>query len=78
MYRTVLVGSTVVGCFHTLTGAIKCVAQIAPGCRARIKKGYHPRRVVAQKRNNIEARQRVNQIGDYQKVVYLRPGEFKL
>ncbi len=78
MYRTVLVGSTVVGAFHTVKGAMKCISQLAPGCRARIKKGYHPRRVVPQKRNNIEARQRTNQVGYYEKITYLKPGEFKL
>lgn len=68
----VTVGRTVVGSFANQRDAMKCIRMIAPGCKPQIKKGYHPQQAVAKMRNSNEARQQTN------RVVYLRPGEFKL
>ncbi len=80
MYVSVNVGSTVVGAFHSTTSRafIRCIRAVSPGCKPTIKKGYHPHRVVAKKCCRETARQQTNRVGSYEKITYLKPGDFRL
>jgi len=80
MFNYVEVGGVVVGAFKYPTEKARIINALAPGCRPKIKKGYTPpkRSVTQSKRNRIEARQQKPRVGNYERVTYLKPGEFKL
>ena len=77
-YKFVQVGSTVVGAFKSDAGIVRCINRIAVGSNPKIKKGYKPVRPVTQMRNKSEARQQTNRVGNYERIRYLKPGDFTL
>ena len=84
MSSYVIVGSKVVAAFKHDRSAIEFIKRIVPGCGAKIKKCPTQGELCrAQKRIKIEARQQTNVVGNVEsypvkRVVYLRPGQFKL
>lgn len=69
------VGRHVACTFNTKADALQRLKYFAPGIRVIIKKGYDPQGAVAQK---YPCGHKRNRIVAQQKIVYLKPGEFKL
>lgn len=81
MFRYITVGGVVVGAYRYPVEKTRILRAIAPGCKPRIKKGYSPPRKAPQSnrtKRGEEVRQQKPQIGNYEKIVFLKPGEFKL
>lgn len=80
MKMCVMVGSQVVGGFDTKKGIERCMKQLAPGCKAKVKKMplYFITRRAAKYRSN-EVRSRINKSYLYQRYSrMLKPGDFKV
>jgi len=90
MFTYVIVGKTVVGAFADYTAAAACLQQLAPGTKARIKKGHRPSRPAPKLLNRLGVSDKgqqmfynsrvraITQPHKYNKITYLKDGDFKL
>lgn len=77
-YTYVKVGAVVVGAFTDKFTRAKCLRQLAPGCKAEVKKGHRPLEPVPQMLPKGKEQQQIVRRSSNVKFRYLKPGEFTL